>query len=384
MDLDFSDEQSMLREMVRGVCSTASSLEQVRALEDDPIGYSPEFWQQLADLDLTGLMIPEEYGGSGMTALEGAVVYEELGRALAPSPHFVSAVLSAGLLLRAGSDEQKQSLLPQIAKGTAIATTAWLEPKNGFGPKGVQATATASGYDDGVVLSGTKWHVPFAAAATHLVVLARTGDGPADVDLFLVDPKADGVTLTQMFSIASDCQYQVEFDNVGVAAPDRIGAAGTGWATWDAVLTEGLVFLAAQAIGGAAFALEITVQYAKDREQFDKPLGAFQAISHYLADAATAINGGRILAYEAAWSLANDRPVEGRDVATLAPMAKLFACQTYRNTTAMGEQVFGGVGFTLEYHIQLYFRRAKALQIAWLDDPTLREKVAHHVLDQPA
>jgi alkylation response protein AidB-like acyl-CoA dehydrogenase len=382
MDLDFSDEQEMLREMVRGVCSTGSSLEQVRALEDDPIGYSPEFWQQLADLDLTGLMIPEEYGGSGMTALEGAVVYEELGRALAPSPLFVSAVLGAGLLLRAGSDDQKQALLPQIAKGTAIATTAWLEPKNGFGPKGVQATATADG--DGFVLAGTKWHVPFAAAATHLVVLARTGSAPTDVDLFLVDPKADGVTLTQMFSIASDCQYQVELDGVRVGASDRIGAAGTGWATWDAVLDEGLVFLAAQAIGGAAYALEITVQYAKDREQFDKPLGAFQAISHYLSDAATAVNGGRILTYEAAWSLANGRPVEGKDVSTLGPMAKLFTCQTYRNTTAMGEQVFGGVGFTLEYDIQLYFRRAKALQISWLDDPALREKVAVQVLDQPA
>ena len=382
MDLDFSEEQDMLREMVRGVCSTASSLEQVRALEDDPIGYSPEFWQQLADLDLTGLMIPEEYGGSGMTALEGAVVYEELGRALAPSPHFVSAVLSAGLLLRAGSDTQKQDLLPQIAKGTAIATTAWLEPKNGFGPKGVQATATADG--DGFVLTGTKWHVPFAAAATHLVVLARTGTAPTDVDLFLVDPKADGVALTQMFSIASDCQYQVELDGVRVSEADRIGAAGTGWATWDAVLDEGLVFLAAQAIGGAAYALEITVQYAKDREQFDKPLGAFQAISHYLSDAATAVNGGRILTYEAAWSLANGRPVEGKDVSTLGPMAKLFTCQTYRNTTAMGEQVFGGVGFTLEYDIQLYFRRAKALQISWLDDPALREKVAVQVLDQPA
>jgi alkylation response protein AidB-like acyl-CoA dehydrogenase len=382
MDLDFSDEQAMLREMVRGVCRSSSSLEQVRALEDDPIGYSPEFWQQLADLDLTGLMIPEEYGGSGMTALEGAVVYEELGRSLAPSPHFVSAVLSAGLLLRAGSEDQKQALLPQIAKGTAIATTAWLEPGNGFGPKGVQATATADG--DGFVLSGTKWHVPFAAAATHLVVLARTGSAPGDIDLFLVDPKADGVTLTQMFSIASDTQHQVELDGVRVTAADRIGSAGSGWATWDAVLTEGLVFLAAQAVGGAAYALEITVQYAKDREQFDKPLGAFQAIAHYLSDAATAVNGARILAYEAAWSLANDRPVEGRDVATLAPMAKLFACQTFRNTTAMGEQVFGGVGFTLEYDIQLYFRRAKALQIAWLDDPTLRERVATQVLDVPA
>ena len=377
MDLDFSAEQDMLRDLVRSVCGTYASLETVRAMEDDPIGYPPELWAQLAALDLTGLMIPEAYGGSGMTALEGAVVYEELGRALAPSPHFVSAVLSAGLLLRAGSDAQMQAWLPRIASGEAVVTPAWLEAGGSFGPRGVQTTAAAS--DGGFVLDGVKWHVPFASAATRLVVLARTGAGPTDVDLFLVDPAAAGVTLTQQLTMASDCQYQVALAGVRVAATDRLGAAGSGWRTWDAVLREGLVLLAAQAIGGAAYALEITVQYAKDREQFDKPLGAFQAIAHYLADASTAVDGARILVYEAAWALAN-----GRSIESLAPMAKLFAGQTFRDGTAMAQQVFGGVGFTLDYDIQLYFRRAKALQIAWLDDVTLREMVAAAVLDEPA
>ncbi len=377
MDLEFSDEQHMLRDLVRGMCGTYASLETVRAVEDDPMGYPVEFWKQLSALDLTGLMIPEEYGGSGMTALEGAVVYEEFGRALAPSPHFVSAVLSAGLLLRGGSDAQKQTWLPRIATGESIVSTAWLEPGGGFGPKGVQATATSDA--DGFVLQGTKWHVPFASSATQLIVVARTGDAAADVDLFLVDPTADGVRLTQQLTMASDCQYQVELSAVRVSAASRVGAAGTGWATWEAILKEGLVFLGAQAIGGAGYALEITVQYAKDREQFDKPLGAFQAIAHYLADAATAVNGGRILVYEAAWALAN-----GQSIEALAPMAKLFAGQTFRDGTAMAQQVFGGVGFTLDYDIQLYFRRAKALQIAWLDDVALREMVAMTVLDEPA
>jgi alkylation response protein AidB-like acyl-CoA dehydrogenase len=212
-----------------------------------------------------------------------------------------------------------------------------------------------------------------------LVVLARTGPSLTDVDLFVVDPAAPGVTLTQQFSLASDCQYQVHLAEVRVPAADRLGDPGTGWAAWEAVRLEGLVFLAAQAIGGAGYALEITVQYAKDRQQFDKPLGAFQAISHYLADAATDVNGGRILVYEAAWALANHTSIDA-----LAPMAKLFAGQTFRNGTAMAQQVFGGVGFTLDYDIQLYFRRAKTLQVAWLDDVTLREMVAATVLDQPA
>src|SRR5579862_116892 len=145
MDLDRTEEQEMLRELVRGVCSSYAPLETVRALEDDPFGYPTELWKQLGALDLIGLMIPSEYGGSGMTALEGAVVYEELGRALAPSPHFVSAVMSAGVLLRNASEEQKRAWLPRIVSGEAIVTTAWLEPGNGFGTRGVQARAVPDG-----------------------------------------------------------------------------------------------------------------------------------------------------------------------------------------------------------------------------------------------
>jgi alkylation response protein AidB-like acyl-CoA dehydrogenase len=373
MDLDRTEEQEMLREMVRGVCSSYAPLETVRALEDDPIGYPPELWKQLGELDLIGLMVPPEYGGSGMTALEGAVVYEELGRALTPSPHFVSAVMSAGVLLRAGSDEQKQAWLPKIASGEAIVSTAWLEPGNGFGPAGVALAARADGSD--YVLDGTKWHVPFARAANELVVLAHTTDG---VELFLVDPSSPGVTLTQQMTIASDTQYAVEFAGVRVPGANRVGPAGSGWDTWHATMLDGIVFLAAQAMGGARYAFDITVQYAKDRHQFDKPLGAFQAIAHYLADASATVEGGTILVYEAAWSRANDR-----SIARLAPMAKLFACRTFRDVTAMGQQVFGGIGFTLESDIQLYFRRAKQLQISWFDDRHLEELIAADRLDAP-
>ncbi len=374
MDLDFTAEQEMLREMVRGVCEASSPLEQVRALEDDPTGYSTELWKQLAELDLIGLMLPTEHGGSGMTALEGVVVYEELGRALVPSPHFVSAVMAAGVIDRAGTDEQRVAWLPKIASGEAILTTAWLEPHGSFAPRGVTATATPDG--DGFRLDGEKWHVPFAAAADHLVVLARTGDADDDVDLFLVDPSDPGVTLTQQMTLASDTQYAVTLAGVHVPERARLGAARSGWRTWTATMLDGAVLLGAQAIGGARYALEITTQYAKDREQFGKPLGAFQAIAHYLADASTAVEGGTILVHEAAWARTEGRPLE-----RLAPMAKLFACRTFRDTTAMAQQVFGGVGFTLEYDIQLYFRRAKQLQISWWDERALEELVAASVLD---
>ncbi len=223
------------------------------------------------------------------------------------------------------------------------------------------------------MLDGAKWHVPFASAADRLVVLARSDAG---VELFLVDPTAEGVTLEQQLTIASDTQYAVTLSGVRVGAADHIGPDGAGWATWDEVLHDGMILLAAQAMGGAQHALDITVQYSKDREQFDKPLGAFQALAHNMADAKTAVDGGTLLVYEAAWARATGRPVD-----RLAPMAKLFACQTYRDVTAMAQQIFGGVGFTLEYEIQLYFRRAKQLEITWCDARRLEQLVAAAVLD---
>ncbi len=370
MDLDFTEEQDMLRDTVRGVCSELSSPEVVRAMEDDPKGYPDELWKQFAELGLTGIIIPEQYGGSDMGMLEAAIAYEEMGRALCPSPHFHSAILSAKVLLASASEDQKNEWLPKIANGDAILTPAWLEPHNGFGPKGVQVRAEARG--DRYTISGTKLHVHFASSADRLLVLARTGEALDDISIFLVDPSASGVSLTQLKSLASDTQYRVDFDAVEVSKNDIVG----NWASFSATMYDGIILLAALAVGGSGHALDITCEFAKEREQFDKPIAAFQAISHYLADASTNLAGARTLMYEAAWASAAGRPIE-----RFAPMAKLFACQTYRDLTAMGEQVFGGVGFTIEYDIQLYFRRAKQLQITWWDTSFLEELIASAVLD---
>ena len=266
LDLDFDQEQELLRHTVRDVLARHCPLEVVREMEDDPVGYPAALWTQLAELDLIGLLLPEEYGGSGMSLIEGVALYEELGRALAPTPHFVSAVLSGGVLAAAGSDAHKEEWLRPVASGEAILTPAWLEPA--------------------------------------------------------------------------------------------------------------LVLLAAQAVGGARYALEITTQYAKDRHQFDKPLGAFQALAHYLADAVTNLDGAEQLVHEAAWAGATGRPLE-----SLAPMAKLFACSTFRDITAMAQQLFGGIGFTLDFDIQLYFRRAKQQQLMWANDRVLEDAVAASLFD---
>ena len=377
MDLALSEEQEMLRGLVRELCTDFASSEVVRAMEDDARGVPDELWKHFAEAGLCGLRIAEEYGGSDQGMLECALAYEELGRALAPSPHFPSCVLSAALLRDVGSEAQRAEWLRGIAAGEAILTPAWLEPDGSFAPAGVRLRAERSG--EGWRLDGNKRHVVFAAAADRLIVVARTGDGERDATLFLVDPSAEGVSLTQQRSLASDSQYAVAFDGVVVGDDAVLGAPDAGFDALENAMFEAIVPLAALAVGGAERALEITIEYAKQREQFGQPIAAFQSIAHYLADASVLVNGGRTLVHQAAW--AHDA---GRDVRELAPMAKLFACQTFRDVTKTCQQVWGGVGFTVEFDIQLYFRRAKQLEMSWWDTRTLEEWVARATLDEPA
>jgi alkylation response protein AidB-like acyl-CoA dehydrogenase len=357
MDLDLTPEQELLRESVRRTCERHCGVDVVRKLENDPVGYSPALWAALGELGLHGLMIPEDRGGSGMTILDAAVAYEELGRAIVPSPHFVTSVLAAGVLERLGATE----LLAAVASGETVLSVAWLEPGSGYTDRGI-TTRIENGR-----LSGVKRHVPFARAAKRLLVLARDGEG---IVVAVVDPLADAVTLEQQLTVAGDTQYEVRFDSVPVETvlPDA-------WAAWNDTMLDAAILLAAQAVGGARAALDLAVDYAKTRQQFDKPLGAFQALAHYLADAATTVDGAQTLTWEAAWARS-----EGRDVAQLAPMAKLYAGRTFRDVTATAVQIFGGVGFTVDFDIQLYFRRAKSLQLNWWDDRHLEELIARTVL----
>ena len=374
MDLQISEDQILLRDMVKSLCDDFSTTDVVREVEKDPIGIPADLWQQMTDTGLLSMMLPEEQGGMGLNMLDCAVIYEELGRGLSPGPHFVSSIMSANAIIKGGSEEQKNELLTAIGSGELIMTPAWLEPDNGFGPEGIQVRAekTANGY----TLNGSKRHVFYAKASQKLIVLARTGDAADAITLLIVDTDAAGVELEQQQSMAYDTQYKVSFNNVEVAEANRIGGDSEGWAIWEDCMYEGIILLAAWACGAASQALDITVQYSKEREQFDKPLGAFQSLAHYMADAATEIEGAKVLVLEAAWA-----HTEGKSIKRLAPMAKLFACNTFRDGTAKFEQIHGGYGFTMEYDIQLYYRRAKQLQMNWWDSRYLEDLVAWQVLD---
>lgn len=374
MDLKFTDEQNMLRDMTHNLCADYSGVDVVRKMENDPIGLPAALWAQMQETGLLGMRIPEAHGGMGLSLLDCAVIYEQLGRFLAPGPYFSSTVMSAGALVHSGDVEWQARLLPAIAAGETIVVPAWTEPDNGFGAAGVQMRARREG--DGYVLEGVKRHVFHARAAHKLLVLARTGDAEDAVSLFIVDADSHGLEYTQQMSMASDTQYKLVFNKVKVPQSVLVGQENAGWKAWDAAMHEGIVLLAAWAAGGAERALEITVQYSKDREQFGKPIGAFQALAHYMADASAVVDGAKTLVLEAAWAHG-----AGKSIERLAPMAKLFACKAFRDTTAMAEQVHGGIGFTLDYDIQLYYRRAKQLQMNWWDSRHLEQLIAGEILD---
>jgi alkylation response protein AidB-like acyl-CoA dehydrogenase len=374
MDLELNEEQLMLREGLQKLLAAECPTKLVRKMESDPIGYSPDLWRALAEMGIAGLTIPDDAGGSGQSAIELAIVHEELGKALCPSPLLESAVISAELLMCAGSAEQKKQWLPVIASGEAVLVPAWLEPGNSFGPRGVRLPAVAGA--GGIILSGVKFCVPFAAAAQRLLVLARTGPADRDIDILMVDPKASGVSMTQLRTMDGDAQYEVKFDGVVVHDGDRIGGRGQGWAWWGAAMNTANIALGAWAVGCGTRAHELAVQYAKERVQFGRPIGSFQAMSHPLANIAMELEGARALVLQAAWASAVGKPFSH-----LAAMAKLNAEAACTHATGMAHQVFGGIGFTVDIDVQLYFRRARQNRFAWGAPNDLRETIAASILD---
>ncbi len=374
MDLNWTDEQQALREMLRAMLDEYSNSELVRELEDDPKGYSEALWSQLQQLDLLGLTVAPEHGGLGMSSLDQVVLYEELGRALANTPHLVSVVFAGGVLARAGSEAQQAEWLPKVAKGESVLSVAWYEPQRSEKPEGVQLTAKPDG--DGFRLSGTKIRVPYASSTDALVVLARTGEGEADIDLFLVPTDADGVDLTHTTVLSSECEYEVRFENVEVGSDARIGGAGTGWATVQEVLLDTQIAAAAYAAGGARKTLEMTIEYAQEREQFGRKIGSFQGLAHPIADITTEIEAMETMVHQAAW-----RRDQGEDCAPLIAMAKFCAGDVYKRATKVGQQVYGGIGFTRAIDVQLYTRRAKQLELTWNGPALGLEAIAAAELD---
>ncbi|NQT71649.1 MAG: acyl-CoA/acyl-ACP dehydrogenase [Chloroflexi bacterium] len=365
MDFQFTEEQDMLRNFARSFMEDKITKEHVREMENDELGFSEDLWKEMAEMGWMGLVFPEEYGGQGMGFFELAVLLEEMGRACCPGPFF-STVLCGMSIMDAGSEDQKKEYLPKIGDGSLKMALALLEPAGTLSPEGISAQATAEG--DDYVLNGTKLFVSDANAADYLLVAAKTGNG---ITMFVADAKSAGINTTMLTTIASDKQAEVVLENVKVPKANVLGEVDKGWDVAQKIIQRGAIGKCAEIIGGAQFVLDMTIEYSKERVQFGKPIGSFQAVQHHGANMATDVDGSKFITYEAAWLMG-----EGEPCAKEISMAKAWCSDAYQRILTTAHQVHGAIGFTMDHDLQLYFRRGKAAELAFGDADYHREMVA--------
>ena len=372
MDVRLSDEQELLRGSVREFLERECPLARTREIAEGDLPFPADLWKAMAQLGWMGLALPEACGGAGLGPIEQAVVLEEMGRVLLPGPYFATVVLAAGAIAEGGSEEQQRRLLPSIARGERAASLALLEAGGRWDAAGVQMEARAAG--SGFRLTGAKRFVPEADAAGLLVVAARTGGaGEAGVTLFCVDPEAPGVTRRRIaFGDLTRRVHEVRFDGVALGREAVLGGVGGAWPVLERLLDRARVALAAEMTGAASRVLEMSVSFARTREQFGRPIGSFQAIQHKCADMLLQLEGARSATWYAAWTLAEGEP----DAHLAACMAKAWCSEAFARVAGDGIQIHGGLGFTWEQDPQLYYKRAKASELFLGDAPWHRQLIA--------
>lgn len=372
MDLDFTEEQDMLRNSARDFLSTECDKAMVRTIEESEEGYSAEIWSKMAELGWQGLMIPEQYDGMGMGFFDLVVVFEEIGRNILPSPYFATAVLGSPPIVEAGPEEMKKEILPRVATGEAILTMALTEPSAGYTADCVELEAEDRG--DSFVLNGTKLFVEFASASDYMVVVARTGSGgdPEDgITLLLVESNSPGIKIDAFATTGTDKQCEVVFDNVSVPKSNVIGEVNKGWPIVAKTLKMATMTKCAEMIGGMQAVLDMSVAYAKERVQYGRPIGSYQAIQHMLADMFIRTDTSKNIVYEAAWMVS-----EGLECADKVSIAKAWCNEAYKKVSEDGVEVHGAIGTSRDHDMGLYYRRSMAADPAFGNTEDHREVVA--------
>ena len=380
MDLSFDKEQKMIKESAREFLEKECSSDLIREMEEDQKGYSAELWRKMAELGWLGLIFPVEYasiesGGSGGNFFDLIILFEEIGRYLAPVPFLETVILGGLTLLYGGSEKQKREILPKIAEGEEILTMAFMELAASYDAAGINVQAIRD--RNMFYLNGRKFFVPYAHVADHIVCATRTKDSKGKEDgitLFLVEAGDPHVCCTLLSTLACDKQCEVVFDRTAVTEEDIIGKTNLGWGVLAEVLQQAAIAQCAWMVGGAERVLEMTVSHAKERVQFDHPIGSYQAVQHRCADMLIDLEGAKFITYEAAWRLS-----QGLSYAREASVAKAWVNQGYQRICANGHQIHGGNGVMKDSDMQLYSRRAKAAEYYWGDTNFHREILAQQL-----
>lgn len=374
MDFGFSQEQEMLRTTARSFLEKECPSTVVRNLMASELAMTDDLWKKMAELGWLGLIYPEAYGGMGLGFVDLVVVMEEMGRGALPGPYFSTLILGGLAIAEAGSEGQKKELLGKISQGEAKVTLALTEPSARWDAKGIELEAKADG--GGYTLNGTKLFVPDAHGADYLVVAARTGKGSdptRGVSLFLLPRQTKGLTTTLLPTMDQTRKLcEVKLDKVSVGKDTLLGEAGEAWPVIQRILDKATAALCAEMVGGAQKVLEMCTEYAKIRTTFGKPIGSYQAIKHKLADMLVDVENAKSITYYAAWAVDEGVP----EAPLAASMAKAYCSDAYRRVTGNGIQIHGGIGFTWEHDMHLYFKRAKGSEFTFGDPTYHRERVA--------
>jgi alkylation response protein AidB-like acyl-CoA dehydrogenase len=375
MDLGLSEEQEMLKASARDFLQKECPKRLVRQLDEIDEGFSSELWQKMAKQGWMGLVFPERYGGNDGNLLDLTVLLEEMGYNILPGPFFSTVVLGGLTILAAGSEEQKAELLPKVASGELILSLALTEPTASYEAVSVQTKAIARNGE--YVISGIKLFVLNANVADYILCVARTKEtenAEDGITIFLIDAKSPGVRCSLLKTLARDKQCEVVLDSVTVPKDNIIGKRDEGWPIMKGVLERATVAKCAEMVGGAQAALDMAVNYAKERVQFGRPIGSFQAIQHYCANMVMDVTGSRFITYKAAWKVSEGLPAT-EDVA----IAKTWTSEAYGRVTLLAHQIFGAIGFTMDHDIHLYYRQAKAGEIIFGDADFQRAIVARQL-----
>ena len=373
MDFDLSKPQKLLKESARGLLARECGPGRVRELMETETAHDDALWRALAEQGWTGLLVAEEHGGLGLGLVEMAAVAEEMGRACLPGP-FLSTLFAAALVERAGSAEQRAKYLEPLAAGELKATVALLEEEADWSPEGVRLAAARA--DGGFRVNGKKLFVPDAGAADLIICVARDGD---QVVLLPVGRGAEGLAVRPTPAMdATRKLYEVEFGGVIVPESDALGADGDARGALASATDAATTVLCAEMVGAMQWILETSVEYAKTRQQFGRPIGSFQAVQHMCADMLVLTESARSASYYAAWALS-----EGEAKAAAAvSVAKAYCSDAFREVANRGVQVHGGIGFTWEHDLQLYYKRSKSAETLFGDATFHRERLARLVVDE--
>ncbi len=355
MDFTLTEEQEMFKDMARKFFEAECDVSMVRKIEASDSGHIPELYAKMAELGWFGIIIPEEYDGIDLSLLEVAVLFEEIGRAAFDGP-VMCTLMGTLAILEGGADAQKKKFLPEIAVGELILTMAMEESEASYDPRFVSVRAALK--DGGYVINGKKLFVPYADVADHILVVARTEGNPGDakgITVLMVDAKDPGISLSPLQTVAPDRQFQVEFNEVTVSSDNILGDLNNGLPLVKAVIEKATAIQCAEMVGGAEQEMKATAQYAKERIQFDRPIGTFQAVQHHLANMYTDVQGSRWTTYLALFLLSQGQPAS-KEVA----MAKAFSSNACQRVSYNATQVHGGMGVDMDNDLHFYFRRSKA------------------------